>query len=94
MLLPTRCVGVHLRGVVEADATGDPTALRCEGERESDEVRSRRRVWYPKGSIELWRDDVEDVEFDRSIQGRLEADRHIQIGGAMKDRDEKTLRGP
>lgn len=72
MLLPTRCVAAHLRPpVADVGAPRTPVDFEIELERDKDDVRSIKRVWYAKGSAEELcfedDDDVEDTEFERSM---------------------------
>lgn len=72
MLPPTRCVRSHLRlPVADVDGPRFPVPFEIEFDRDSDNVRSRIRVWYAKGSTDELAfeddDDVDDTEFDLSM---------------------------
>lgn len=60
-------------GVDGTEGVAKIPRLDKELERDSEDVRSNRRVWYAKGSVELGllelaEEEVDDVEFERSIE--------------------------
>jgi len=70
MLPPTRCVRSHLRlPVADADGPIPPVPFEMEFDRDSDDVRSRIRVWYANGSTDelAFEDDDDDTEFELSM---------------------------